>query len=88
MPSREDVADPKAHQEAASQFAVGGHVEKREVARVVGHPEPDSCGPDLPGQQWAFLADDAAFVPSAAGMSPGFIFPVQKWLLERRGTAD
>jgi hypothetical protein len=66
VPGREDIADPKAHQVAAAQFAVDGHVEQRKVTRVACHFKADPDGPDVPWKERTLLADDAALVPWGA----------------------
>ena len=82
---RVHVVHLQANQIAASEFAVDGHVEQREIALVVGHFQPDADGPDMLGKKWPLLADDAAFVQGArVGRRAGKVSKDMASLLIRR----
>jgi len=65
------IVDPKRNEVTSSQLAVEGEIEQSQVANALRHLEPDPNGPDLPGFERRFEADQLASVPrcdGAAGM--------------------
>ncbi len=63
MAGRVDVCDHELHQVAAAKLAVDGEIEESEVSDLVRNLETDTDCPNMLGEQWALLADDASLVP-------------------------
>lgn len=68
----ENIGDLQLDQITASQFAVDGKVEQRWVTMVLGDFKTDANFPDMFRQQWAFLPDNAAFVPGRTACANGW----------------
>lgn len=66
-----DIGHFEFHQVTATQFAVDGEVEQREVSVVLGDLKANADGPDMLGHQGALLVDDTAFVLGGSGRSTG-----------------
>lgn len=58
------IGDLQAHEITAPQFAIYRRVEQREIPMVLGDFEAHADRPYMLWEQWAFLAHDAALVPS------------------------
>ena len=66
MAARSYVVDPKADEIAATQLAINGEVEHRQIAFAALHLKSDPNGPDLFLPKGTLLANETAFVPSDA----------------------
>ena len=61
-----DVSHAEPDQIAATQFAVYGGVEKREISMILRNLEPNTDGSDMLRHQWALLTNQTSLVPSGA----------------------